>query len=481
MRKYIRFVLAAVAFLMMAPMARAGVIVLPADGVEVNNPKWWNIPHVFADDDLYAIDTMLSNWGQHKFRVSLADPDPSVTQNTIITSVVLYVKARTHYNKSSESLCPFFGGQTGITSAPMKLGTVEITNAYNITAQETLLTDDHWDWDDIASLSVEYAPRKLGVVYYVNYIYAVVTYRDTLQTPEGHWFEFAPISSPETLAVQFPVTISARDLGGNLLTTYNQSAQLSDLTGTVSPNVVSFSGGVANTSVTIYDVSAANVLTVSDGDTFGMSNAFAVINPGLHHFEFAAIPTPQTQNTPFGISIAACDFFGDTVTSFVGPADLWDLTGTLTPGTTSSFNAGIWSGPVTVASAIGVDTIFCGYNSSRGYFTGASNGFEVQEQMGTTGESASATSAVKYFNTRIKPNPLRGWAHLEMYLPEAGRVRATLFNILGQEVISCDLGTVAAGIRRYTWKFEKVLNSNIYFLVISYNGNNLVHKISVVR
>jgi len=138
--------------------AWGGVLMLPADGVVVNNPKWHDIPNVFADDNLYAVDTMLSNWTQHKFRVSLADPDPSITQNTAITSVVLYVKARAHYPKSTESLCPFFGSQAGITSAPMKLGTVEITNAYNVTAQETLLADNHWDWEDIANLSVEYAP-----------------------------------------------------------------------------------------------------------------------------------------------------------------------------------------------------------------------------------------------------------------------------------------------------------------------------------
>lgn len=482
MRKYRTLLFCLSVAMLMATSSMAGVILLPADGVVVNNTKWHGIPNVYADDGLYAVDTMNSNWGQHKFRVSLADPDPSVTQNTVITSVVLYVKARTHYNKSTESICPFFGGQAGVYSAPIKLGTLEITNSYNVTAQETLLADDHWDWDDILGLAVEYAPRKQGVVYYVNYIYALVTYHDTLQTPEGHWFEFDPIASPETLAVPFPITITARDLGGNVLAGYNESAQLSDLTGTVMPNMVDFSAGVCQIPVTIYDISAANALTVSDGDTFGVSNAFEVLNPGLHHFEFAPIASPQTQNAPFVIGMAACDFFGDTVSSFTGQAGLWDLTGTLAPASTGSFASGVWSGPVTVASAIGLDSIFCGYNSVRGYFTGASNGFEVQAQTGTAGGPGQTPAPVKVFNARISPNPVRGRADIELQMPREGWVKASVFNILGQEVMSRDLGVVPAGIKTMPWQFEKSLRPGVYFFTISLDGNAMVvRKVSAVR
>jgi len=461
--------------------AWGGVLMLPADGVVVNNPKWHDIPNVFADDNLYAVDTMLSNWTQHKFRVSLADPDPSVTQNTAITSVVLYVKARAHYSRSTESLCPFFGSQAGITSAPMKLGTVEITNAYNVTAQETLLADNHWDWEDIANLSVEYAPRKQGVIYFVNFIYALVTYHDTLETPQGHWFQFDSIASPETLAMPFPITITARDLGGNLLAEYNESATLSDLSGTVWPNVVSFNSGVCQANVAIYDVSAANALTVSDGDTFGVSNAFEVINPGLHHFEFAPVASPKIQNVPFNISIAACDFFGDTVNSFSEQANLWDLTGTLSPSLSGNFASGLWSGPVAVAAAIGVDSIFCGYTSARGYFTGSSNGFEVQAQTGTAGGPVQTPAPIKVFHARISPNPVLGRAVIELQMPREGRVKASVFNILGQEVMTRDFGTVPAGIRTIPWQFEKSLRPGVYFFAVSVDDNNrIVRKVLAV-
>ncbi len=470
------------AWALLASGAAAGVMVLPADGVLVDNDKWWNIPHVFADDGLYAIDTMLTSFNQHKFRVSLTDPAPADTQGAVITSVTLYVKSRAHYPKASQSLCPFFDGLEGMRSAPIKLGTVEITNSYNVTAQESLLADGHWDWEDVANLSVEYVPRKMGIVYYVNYIYAVVTYDDTSQAADSHWFAFDAIFSPETLAVPFPVTISALDADSNLLTGYNGSALLSDLTGTVMPNVVSFSGGVCNAGITIYDVSAANVLTVSDGDTTGVSNAFAVINPGLHHFEFAPISSPQTQNTPFAVSLAACDFFGDTVTAFTGQADLWDLTGTLSPAATGSFASGIWSGPVTVAAALPLDSIFCGHTTSRGYFTGSSNGFEVREQMGTAGEPAQPPAQVKSFNARVSPNPVRGRAEVELQLPRQGRVMVSVFNILGQEVMSRDFGDLPAGIRSVSWQFEKNLNPGVYFFTIMMDGGNrLVRKVSAVR
>jgi hypothetical protein len=455
---------------------------LPADGVVVNNTKWHGISNVYADDGLYAIDTMTSNFNQHKFRVSLADPEPGITQNTVITSVVLCVKAKTHYPKASESLCPFFSGQSGIISAPIKIGTVEITNTYNVTSQETLLADNHWDWEDIANLSVEYAPRKQGIIYYVNYIYALVTYYDTLETPEGHWFQFDPIASPETLAVPFPITITAQDLGGNLLAGFNQSATLTDLSGTVSPNVVSFNSGVCQANVAIYDVSTANALTVSDGDTFGGSNAFEVLNPGLHHFEFAPISSPQIQNTPFVVSLAACDFFGDTVAAFAEQAGLWDLTGTLSPASTGNFAAGVWSGPVAVAAAIGVDSIFCGYTSARGNFTGTSNGFEVQAQTGTSGGPVQTPAPVKAFNARISPNPVRGRADIELQMPREGWVKASVFNILGQELMSRDLGVVPAGIKTIPWQFEKSLRPGVYFFTISLDGNvMLVRKVSAVR
>lgn len=482
MRTNSRWLLCLAAAGLIAPGALAGVLTLPADGVVVDNSKWWNIPHVYADDGLYAIDTMMSNWGQHKFRVSLADPDPGATQNTVITSVVLYVKARAHYSKSTESVCPFFNGQAGVYSAPIKMGTVEITNFYNVTAQETLLADDHWDWDDVTSLSVEYAPRKQGVIYYVNYIYAIVTYRDTLQLPEGHWFEFDPIASPETLAVPFPVTITARDMGGSLLAGYNESALLTDLTGTVSPNVVSFRNGVCNANVAVYDVSAANALTVSDGDTFGVSNSFEVANPGLHHFEFGEIASPQTQNIAFPVTIAACDFFGDTVTAFTGTASLWDLTGSLSQTATGAFAAGTWSGPLSVGATSSWDSLFGSYTDARGTYTGASNGFEVQPPSGTSGGPTQATPDVKAFNVRVSPNPVRGRAELELRMPREGWVKASVFNILGQEVMSRDFGALPAGVRSITWHFEQNLNPGVYFFTISLDGDTkAVRKISAVR
>jgi hypothetical protein len=271
-------------------------------------------------------------------------------------------------------------------------------------------------------------------------------------------------------------------MGGNLLTGYNQDAILTDLTGTVMPNLVTFSGGQCNAMVTISDVTAATAITVNDGDTTATSNSFEVIDPGLHHFEFGAIASSQTQNTAFPVGIAACGFFGDTVTTFAGAVGLWDLTGTLSPDSSGQFVDGVWTGPLTVGSVTAWDTIFCSYTEARGTFTGASNGFEVLPQSGTAGGPGSPAVTVRSFNARISPNPVHGRAELELQLPREGRVTASVFNILGQEVVSRDFGTVPAGIRSLPWRFERILNPGVYFITISLDGKErVVRKVSAVQ
>lgn len=467
--------------LLTASPSWAGVLVLPANQV-LGDSLWHHPEYSFADDTLFAIDTVWQMSKDTAFRVGLTDAGDHPTW--VITGVSILAKSKTHYPKAKCWLLPYVNDVRldPLIVPNFKLGTTEITCSFDITQLDTLLPDSTWNWDDINNLSVRYQPRTSGVIYYVNYIYAMVTYIDTSSASIGHHFEFAPIASPETLGVPFPVSISALDMGGNLLTGYNQDAYLTDFTGTVMPNLVTFSGGQCNTMVTISDVTAGTAITVSDGDTSATSNSFEVIDPGLHHFAFAPISSPQTQNTPFSIGIAACGFFGDTVTSFTGQVGLWDLTGNLSPDSTGSFTAGVWSGQVTVASAIGLDSILCEYTSTKGYFTGASNGFEVKAQTGTTGGSIQIPLPIKSFGARVSPNPVRGRADIEFQLPKEGRITASVFNILGQEVMARDFGTVPAGIKTISWQLEKTVKPGVYFFTFSLNGNVMVvRKVSAVR
>src|SRR4030042_2200843 len=70
----------------------------------------------------------------------------------------------------------------------------------------------------------------------------------------------------------------------------------------------------------------------------------------LDEFEFATIPSPQFAGISFPINIRAVDQFGNTLTSFTGKADLYDLYQTINPTQTTNFIAGVWSGNVTITT-----------------------------------------------------------------------------------------------------------------------------------
>lgn len=471
-------------FIIGANATMAGVLLLSADGVLNNTGNWFNPQNVFLDDGLYALDTL---WPGDKdtLRVSLSDPVPP--PNCRITKVVLYVNCRTHYPKAKAVLFPYFNNLLGPASPPFNIGTTEVTRSYDITSLKTLLPDTIWDWDDITSLSVTFFPKTSRVVYFVDYIYAIVAYQDTLNILPVDRFAFSSITSPQLLGIPFPVTIEAVDALGQRVQEYNDNATLSDSTNSVIPPAVQFSNGVAAVELTITETTGGGfppftAITARDGIITGTSNGFRVINPGLHHFEFGTIPSPQTAGVPFNLKIAACDFFGDTITSFAGKVDLWDKTSQLSLDSSGNFQSGKWSGPLAVGASIPWDTIFCSYTSSQGTFTGASNGFEVLAQMGTGGDPALPAPAIKIFNARVSPNPVRGQAEIELQLPRQGRVTASVFNILGQEVMSRDFGDLPSGARTVSWRFEKSLKPGVYFFAISLDlGNRLVRKVSAVH
>lgn len=491
-----RFLIMAAALISSTMTAFAGVIVLPANEITFNPPLdtlnpthsgyWWNSENVFEDDTLFAVDTVI------QFRydsLGVGFADPGLHPNWVITNVSLSAKHRAHYWKAKARFIPYVNGlpminqdDTLLAWAPFKFGSTEMTNTTEITQLDTALADSAWGWDDIDGLSLKYEPRTPNVVYYLNHLYATVTYVDTATADTGHCFEFEPISDPQLLGIPFPVVIYARDLLGNLLAGYDDSTSLSDLTGTIIPTVGHFSGGICSLSVTISDETASTAITVNDGDTTGVSNSFAVVNPGLHHFEFDYITSPQTRNVPFPVSVVASDFFGDTIDAFAGAVGIWDLTGAMTPASPIAFSGGVWSGDVTIDSVTAWDVLTCDYTDSTGTYTGSSNGFEVQPQSGAAGGPAAAPVPVMSFGARMSPNPARGRAEIELQLPREGRVTASIFNILGQEVMSRDLGTLPAGISSMTWQFDRGLNSGVYFLTVSLdNSQKVVRRVSVLR
>lgn len=89
---------------------------------------------------------------------------------------------------------------------------------------------------------------------------------------------FSDISSPQIVGSRFQITIMALDQFDNLVTSFNQTAQLSDTTGTISPSqTTQFINGQWSGSVTITRVEPDCVINAISGVINSNSNSFTVI------------------------------------------------------------------------------------------------------------------------------------------------------------------------------------------------------------
>jgi hypothetical protein len=448
-------------------------MILPANQVLSGPPRWHNVENVYLDDALYAVDTCTSN-RLDTFSVGLAEP--SDTTGKMVTKVVIYAKARTHYPRAVMWLWPVFSG-TSYRSGNLKIGTTETTFSFDITPQDSTLPDTTWNWEDIAGLGIRYQPRTTKVAYFVNHMFAAVTCVDTVNVQAFHSFAFDPIATPETVGVAFTAGIRVLDSLGAPMTGYSGTALISDLTGTVSPVLVTFAGGLASPVLTISDTLRNNFLVIDDGMANDTSNLFDVVNSGLHHFAVDSIGM-QIKNIPFPISLSARDFFDDTVTAFTGKADLWDKTGTLTPDSTGAFTAGVWSGSVNVGAGISSDSIFISYYNGK-LIAGVSNGFWVDDPLGISGDRP-APSLPGFCRMDVSPNPLYQRAEFSVYSPKAGQARIIIYNILGQTAARKELGAINSGTVRIHWDLGDVLPQGIYFAYLQIDGKNTAFRKLVI-
>lgn len=109
-----------------------------------------------------------------------------------------------------------------------------------------------------------------------------------------HHFVFTPaISSPQTAGVPFSVTIRAVDAYENVVPTYNTSANLADITGTMLPTSTGtgWSGGIWNGTVTITAAIRNNLITATQGVISGTSNLFDV-RPGSPTTSVLTVTSP---------------------------------------------------------------------------------------------------------------------------------------------------------------------------------------------
>jgi len=178
----------------------------------------------------------------------------------------------------------------------------------------------------------------------------------------------------QTAGQSFSITIRAEDSANNPVTSFTGTGILSDLTGTLNPTITgNFIGGSWTGNVSITKTHSTNSITITSGDKAGTSDDFAVNPAALDEFKFSNIISPQEAGGAFGITIVAKDQFDNQVTNFTGVANLSDNTTTISPGTTTNFVNGSWTGNVTIISTA-MDNVIIANGSGK---SGESNKFNV--------------------------------------------------------------------------------------------------------
>ncbi len=149
----------------------------------------------------------------------------------------------------------------------------------------------------------------------------------------------------------FLIEVFALDAHYNDADHFSATVNILDLTGTITPTTsTNFWNGKWSGNVTINQGWQNNTITVTNsvGSETGASNSFNVSSGALDHFSINTISSPQVAGIPFTVTITAQDINNNTVTGFGDVASLSDLSGTLTPYTTTNFVNGVWSGDVTI-------------------------------------------------------------------------------------------------------------------------------------
>ncbi len=187
-------------------------------------------------------------------------------------------------------------------------------------------------------------------------------------------FTISTIGGSQTAGSGFSVTITAEDANNNAVTSFIQTANLMDETGTNTPQQVTFSGGSWTGTVTITQSYNNNTLTVTSVGKSGTSNQFDVNPASISSFEIATITSPQSADTPFSINITAKDQYGNTATGFGGTVTISDATGTISPTSSGTFSNGTRTQTVTITQAR--SDVWITVNDGFGH-TGTSNFFNI--------------------------------------------------------------------------------------------------------
>ncbi len=136
----------------------------------------------------------------------------------------------------------------------------------------------------------------------------------------GH-FDFATIAG-QTAGAAFGVTVTAKDAGGNRVTTFTGIADLTDTTDTIVPATTgSFSSGTWTGNVTISKAQEGVVITAKEGSSSGSSAAFNVNSANGQFFRITG-SSSMTAGGSKELSLTAYDKHGNVVTGYTGDKTL---------------------------------------------------------------------------------------------------------------------------------------------------------------
>jgi hypothetical protein len=236
----------------------------------------------------------------------------------------------------------------------------------------------------------------------------------TIYAPILSSFKITATSYTVAVGTSFSITITAIDQKGNTMTSYTGTNTLYASIGSISLTTTgTFANGVWTGSVSLNTVGSITIST-SGGGVTGQSSTFTVYTPVFSGFKVTAsgggnIGT-QAAGTAFSITITAIDQDGNTFTGYTSNNTLTVSTGTISPTTTGTFAAGVWTGSVTLTksgSGISISTSDGnGHSGTSNTFTvnaGALYQFSFSAIGGTqtagTSFSVTITAQDKYGNT----------------------------------------------------------------------------------
>lgn len=175
----------------------------------------------------------------------------------------------------------------------------------------------------------------------------------TIQPGALDHFTFDTITSPQPTQQLISVKITAQDQYNNTVTSFSNTAILSDLSGSVSPQqTTNFNNGVWSGYVTVSQVYTQNTITASSGAISGTSNAFDVTSNILDH----VVITPSSATVVAGQNQAffaqGYDAFGNAITGLTYNWSVIGSIGSVSP--TSGLGTTFTASPATGSSVVRV-------------------------------------------------------------------------------------------------------------------------------